>query len=64
LVLIVFFFVFFIPTFWAIQFGSDFVNNVVDAMPPALTNGRKVASGIMPNEFFNGHPNTGNAVFA
>jgi len=46
--LIVFFFVFFIPTFLAIQFGSDFVNNVVAAMPLLLTNGLKVASGIMP----------------
>lgn len=39
--LVVFFFVFFIPTFLAIQFGSDFVNNVVAAMPPVLTDGLK-----------------------
>lgn len=46
--LVVFFFVFFIPTFLAIQFGSDFVNNVVAAMPPVLTDGLKIASGILP----------------
>ena len=45
---VVFFFVFFIPTFLAIQFGSDFVNNVVAAMPPVLTDGLKIASGILP----------------
>ena len=42
--LVVFFFVFFIPTFLAIQFGSEFVNNVVAAMPPVLTDGLKIAS--------------------
>ena len=46
--LVVFFFVFFIPTFLAIQFGSEFVNNVVAAMPPVLTDGLKIASGILP----------------
>lgn len=46
--LVVFFFVFFIPTFLAIQFGSDFVNNVVSSMPVVLTDGLKVASGILP----------------
>lgn len=46
--LLVFFFVFFIPTFLAIQFGSEFVNNVVASMPVALTDGLKVASGILP----------------
>lgn len=46
--LVVFFFVFFIPTFLAIQFGSEFVNNIVTAMPAVLTNGLKIASGIMP----------------
>ncbi|MGL6220899.1 MAG: PTS sugar transporter subunit IIC [Lacrimispora sphenoides] len=46
--LVVFFFVFFIPTFLAIQFGSEFVNSVVAAMPPVLTDGLKIASGILP----------------
>lgn len=46
--LVIFFFVFFIPTFLAIHFGSDFVNNVVNAMPPLLTDGLKIASGILP----------------
>lgn len=46
--LVVFFLVFFIPTFLSIRFGSDFVNSVVAAMPAALTEGLKVASGIMP----------------
>lgn len=46
--LIVFFFVFFIPTFLAIQFGSDFVNGLVASMPAVLTDGLKAASGIMP----------------
>lgn len=46
--LVVFFITFFIPTYLAIHFGSDFVNNVVDAMPPLLTDGLKVASGILP----------------
>lgn len=46
--LIIFFLVFFIPTFLAIHFGSEFVNNVVAAMPAILTDGLKVASGIMP----------------
>lgn len=46
--LIVFFLVFFIPTFLAIQFGSEFVNQVVASMPQVLTDGLKVASGILP----------------
>lgn len=46
--IIVFFVTFFIPTYLAIHFGSDFVNNVVEAMPPLLTDGLKVASGILP----------------
>ena len=37
--IIVFFVTFFIPTYLAIHFGSDFVNNVVEAMPPLLTDG-------------------------
>ena len=46
--LAVFFLVFFIPTFLAIQFGSEFVNRVVASMPAVLTDGLKVASGILP----------------
>lgn len=46
--LLVFFIVFFIPTFLAIQFGSDFVNSLIAAMPVVLTDGLKIASGIMP----------------
>lgn len=46
--LAVFFITFFIPTYLAIHFGSDFVNNVVDSMPALLTDGLKVASGILP----------------
>ena len=49
-----FFFVFFIPTFLAIQFGSEFVNNVVAAMPPVLTDDLKIASSIPPGSW-NGH---------
>ncbi|MEG1461877.1 MAG: PTS sugar transporter subunit IIC, partial [Anaerorhabdus sp.] len=44
----IFFTVFFIPTFLAIYFGSDFVNGIVAAMPPVLTDGLKLASGILP----------------
>ena len=46
--LVIFFLVFFIPTFLAIQFGSEFVNQVVASMPQVLTDGLKVASGILP----------------
>lgn len=46
--LVVFFITFFIPTYLAIHFGSDFVNQVVDSMPALLTDGLKVASGILP----------------
>ena len=44
----IFFTVFFIPTFLAIYFGSDFVNNVVAAMPVVLTDGLRITSGILP----------------
>lgn len=44
----VFFLVFFIPTFLAINFGSDFVSNVVNSMPKVLSDGLKAASGILP----------------
>ncbi len=44
----VFFLVFFIPTFLAINFGSDFVSDVVNSMPPVLSDGLKAASGILP----------------
>ncbi len=44
----IFFTVFFIPTFLAIYFGSEFVNGIVAAMPPVLTDGLKLASGILP----------------
>jgi len=46
--LLIFFLTFFIPTFLAIHFGSDFVNDVVASMPAVLTDGLKVASGILP----------------
>ncbi|MGL5692725.1 MAG: PTS system mannose/fructose/sorbose family transporter subunit IID [Peptostreptococcaceae bacterium] len=46
--LVTFFIVFFVPTFLAIYFGSDFVNNVVASMPAVLVYGLKVASGILP----------------
>lgn len=46
--LLIFFVTFFVPTYLAIHFGSDFVNNVVAAMPALLTDGLKVASGILP----------------
>lgn len=46
--LIIFFITFFIPTYLAIYFGSDFVNNIVASMPAVLTDGLKVASGILP----------------
>lgn len=44
----IFFCVFFVPTFLAIYLGSDFVNSVVAAMPPVITDGLKLASGILP----------------
>ena len=37
-----------IPTFLAIYFGSDAVTAVVNSMPVVLTDGLKVASGILP----------------
>lgn len=46
--LIIFFITFFIPTYLAIFFGSEFVNGVVSGMPVMLTDGLKVASGILP----------------
>lgn len=46
--LAVFFTVFFVPTFLAIRFGSEFVNQVVASMPAVLTDGLKIASGILP----------------
>ena len=46
--IIVFFLVFFIPTFLAVYFGSSAVNSVVEAMPQILMDGLKVASGILP----------------
>ncbi|OCN04521.1 PTS mannose/fructose/sorbose family IID subunit [Erysipelotrichaceae bacterium MTC7] len=44
----IFFIVFFIPSFLAVYFGSDFVNNVVASLPAIVTDGMKVASGILP----------------
>jgi len=44
----IFFTVFFIPTFLAIYYGSDFVNNVVASMPAVLTDGLRITSGILP----------------
>lgn len=44
----IFFVTFLIPTFLAIYFGSDVVNDVVSAMPAILTDGLKIASGILP----------------
>ncbi|MGE7878441.1 PTS system mannose/fructose/sorbose family transporter subunit IID [Peribacillus muralis] len=46
--LIVFFTVMFIPTFLAVQFGSDFVKNFVDSMPVWFMDGLKVSAGILP----------------
>lgn len=46
--LLVFFSIFFISSFLAIYLGSDFVNNLVEAMPGVLTDGLSVASGILP----------------
>lgn len=46
--LIVFFFVFFIPTFLAIYFGSDAVNTLVQNMPSILLDGLKISAGILP----------------
>ncbi|WP_198512546.1 PTS system mannose/fructose/sorbose family transporter subunit IID [Bacillus sp. mrc49] len=46
--LIVFFTVMFIPTFLAVQFGSDFVKNLVDSMPAWFLDGLKVSAGILP----------------
>ncbi|WP_159649642.1 PTS system mannose/fructose/sorbose family transporter subunit IID [Erysipelothrix aquatica] len=44
----IFFLVFFIPTFLAIYLGSDAVTAVVNAMPEVITDGLKIASGILP----------------
>ncbi|MEG0709840.1 MAG: PTS system mannose/fructose/sorbose family transporter subunit IID [Longicatena sp.] len=46
--ILIFFIVFFIPSFFAIYYGSDFVNSVVASMPVVLTDGLKIASGILP----------------
>lgn len=46
--LIIFFIVFFISSFLAVYYGSDAVNNVVASMPEIVTEGMKVASGILP----------------
>lgn len=46
--LLVFFSIFFIASFLAIYLGSDFVSNLVAAMPEVLTDGLTVASGILP----------------
>ena len=43
-----FFTVFFIASFFAIYFGSDFVNNLVIKLPEQVTEGLKVASGLLP----------------
>jgi PTS system mannose-specific IID component len=40
--------VFFIASFFAIYFGSDFVNNLVNKLPEQVTEGLKVASGLLP----------------
>lgn len=44
----IFFCVFFVPTFLAVYLGSDFVNRVVSAMPLVISDGLKLASGILP----------------
>ncbi|WP_232505369.1 PTS system mannose/fructose/sorbose family transporter subunit IID [Erysipelothrix larvae] len=44
----IFFLVFFIPTFLAIFLGSDAVTAIVNSMPAVLTDGLKIASGILP----------------
>lgn len=46
--LLIFFVVFFIPSFLAVYYGSGFVNDVVAGMPALLMDGMKVASGILP----------------
>ncbi|MFC4620288.1 PTS system mannose/fructose/sorbose family transporter subunit IID [Camelliibacillus cellulosilyticus] len=46
--LLVFFIVFFIPTFLAIYFGSDLVKQVVNSIPKSLMDGLTVASGLLP----------------
>lgn len=44
----IFFMVFFIPSFLAIYFGSEYVSELVTRMPALLTDGLKIASGILP----------------
>ncbi|MEB6551353.1 PTS system mannose/fructose/sorbose family transporter subunit IID [Heyndrickxia sporothermodurans] len=46
--LIAFFIVMFIPSFLAIYFGSEWVNNLVEAMPTWFMDGLKVTAGILP----------------
>lgn len=46
--LLVFFAIFFTASFLAIYLGSDFVSNLVASMPAVLTDGLRVASGILP----------------
>lgn len=46
--LLVFLVIFFVTTFLAVFFGSEWVNSLVTAMPDVLTDGLKVASGILP----------------
>lgn len=46
--ILVFFLVFFVATFMAVYFGSDFVKAINDAMPVWVSEGLKVASGLLP----------------
>lgn len=46
--IIVFFTVMFIPTFLAVYFGSEFVNNIVGSMPSWFMEGLKITAGILP----------------
>ena len=46
--LLVFYVIFFTTSFLAVYLGSDFVSNLVAGMPAVLTDGLKVASGILP----------------
>jgi PTS system mannose-specific IID component len=46
--LLVFYIIFFVTTFLAVYLGSDFVSDVVAALPDVVNSGLKVASGILP----------------
>src|SRR5699024_2495196 len=46
--ILVFFLVFFVASFLAINFGSGFVKSINDALPDWISGGLQIASGLLP----------------